>query len=414
MMADGAGGAIDANEHVEDLAEYMFGDWPDADGRDMSLLLSSRAEDFVNHLRSEGKNIRTELGGDLYTEGGLDSLRERLARSVGRERDDPHLIAAVGLVATHSARFDWHFDGAETAAYWVDRKLPTEATALDMLALQVAKTGIDISKPPGRADQRVHGQMPDVAVIRRLCAEIGAADYGASGGSDPRPRLKLLLAESITAAPDAWLGTDDGDPYRSLAMEVADQLIPEPASAADQLGARASYIASAMHYAAKELPQARQRLRDALRLTDGTDLPFIERCQYRLDFVNQEEASRRANSDDIQQQVSDSTEAKFKQVEADAVSAMRAETQNEVKDALLRVVEILAVFLAVAGVAVTAVGGIAVEGSAWVRVAVWGFGYATLVSLFLLLRWIVGHPGVRDAWRARKRNRQSSVDSDTT
>lgn len=407
-------------EEVGNLARHVQGSLKGAGSEAGLALLSSRAEDFVLSCRVLGqRNWRWqafERNGDLFSADGLDLLREALAAEVenptgaaretaadasGRAEESGFgagVVGSVGLVALHSARMDWHFDGAREVHRWMGRHL---SPAAGEPTLRVADESIKFGEAAEALcdDPGSNPSLPAVSDLERLGEDLRRRqDSQISGDANPWPRLRLWLIESISAMPASWLADcDRGGPYRELALglsgfsEWARRNTPPPPAWAGrpQLSARAAYVASQMQYAAGRLDTAQLLLRFALRATDGSDLTFIERCQTRLMFLDQEHASRQANETHITELVDGNARRRFAEFESSAEQAMVQIANEGVRESTLRVVEILGLFVAVAGIVGTSLGG-AFAAETWgAALIVYGAGLAGVAVLVALMLWVV-------------------------
>jgi len=191
-----------------------------------------------------------------------------------------------------------------------------------------------------------------------------------------------------------------------------------------------------VRYALDDLDGAVSAASRAVQQAPALDERFIAEARQFHNFFMLEQHSRQSNKDEAETLVAKATAEieRAAEDERDKVTnlhqelrvtqehgeerlqaeraGMSAELRNEVRGALLRVVEVLGVFMAVVGIVVTAAGGIgsavageslgtaageglgtAAGGSLGTAVAIYGLGFSTIVVLFVILRWIVnGHP----------------------
>ena len=169
-----------------------------------------------------------------------------------------------------------------------------------------------------------------------------------------------------------------------------------------------------------ELGKARSEVEQALAHAKPHMLQSIEASRQMQLAIDLEDLAREditeavttAATDKVQEksdEIQATLDRDIREVAATERSTTSKEISEEISNALLRVVEILGVFLALTGVAVTSIGGIAVEGSLLVKMTVWVFGYSTIVSLFWLLRRIIGKPGVRQTVRDRRESKSNAA-----
>lgn len=393
-----------------------------SDTVDVSQFLSTEAENFVNSMRNRNENLRVRLivsedgHADLYTLSGLDELRFHLAAALRDSppvnpaevetgdslRTDVAVVIAAGLVAVHCARFDWAWPAVSEALNWVRRCLPDGTDLDDYLALRVAAAAQAFGEASRTYSDADASPVPTIQELERLAMDAGAAPKSA------RQSLLYWLAESTALMPAVWFGSQTAEKYRDFVLHLSSE--SEWAQSQEQIAGRMAFVHAELQYAASCLDKARSEMHRALQLTSGADILFIERCRARLDFYGLEEASRDANERQISEAVANRTSEHFN-AELDKTSAKMSEvTQTEVKDALLRVVEILGVFIAVVAIAVTAVGGITAGPDAWTTLVVYATGFGSIVALLLLLRLIIHGPEGFVPQRKRRRSTKSRAD----
>ena len=396
---------------------------------DPSPMLSRIAEDFANARRSEGKPVRTNMlpRTDIYSREGLNALQSALEEAL-RERlssdrpesdadDGPNVALIVTilayLVVTHSARFDWKWDSvANEATNWLDRRLDDGYTSDDFIGLFVAKQAGKVGlsgTSTGEVSKETSELIEETFKIIDLHAEKLKNDD--SMGRWNARRLALLMCDAVSAIPSSGLNDGHGSDTRDLVLSTAKGLSKEiqddtSKGGSSQLASRFQYVAAEMHYASgtiEGLQDAQKMLRKALSSTTGVDLPFIERCQTRLDFFDQEESSRVSNKETITKQIKDDIAAQFEdqetafkaqmeQVKRSTMEAMTTQMQEESKNSLLRVVEILGVFIAVVGVIGTSIGGVLANETVGQTATIYGIAFVSVILLFGLLRLIVHGP----------------------
>ena len=141
-------------------------------------------------------------------------------------------------------------------------------------------------------------------------------------------------------------------------------------------------------YAQGDLDQAISYAIEALQAAPAIDIGFIPQCRQYLITLEQEKVA----SETIVEKSTEKLEPKLNNLLNEQATAFKDTIHAEIKESLLRVIEILGIFLAVASVAVTAVGGISVGDSIWQSLGIFALGYLTIVSLFLFLRVMVTKP----------------------
>ena len=160
-------------------------------------------------------------------------------------------------------------------------------------------------------------------------------------------------------------------------------------------------------YAQGNLDQAISYAIEALQAARATDRAFIPQCRQYLITLEQEKVA----SETIVAKATEKLDPKLNDLLKEQATTFKDTIHAEIKESLLRVIEILGIFLAVASVAVTAVGGISVGDSIWQSIGIFALGYLTIVSLFLFLRLMVTKPlnEIR-----RRQAQQAKTKSETT
>lgn len=375
--------------------------------------LSSKAEDIALSSRLlHGVSLRRRVferrQGDLYSREGLDLLRNELLDAVQKriERSSSEyedaLTGVVGLAALHSARFDWHLDGAERVRSWMTLRFGNGYGDEEDVALCVAKASVEFGAAAVELSARPSAQpsLPPIGRLEALASKLQrlSSESSLDDAGKPWPRLVLWLIESISAMPATWLAADDrGAAYREFALQLS--AFGEPGGSEGtplqmwdnrpQLRARAAYVAAEMQYAADNLSEAQRLLRCALNMTDGSDLTFVERCQTRLMFFDQEQASRSSNQQQITSLVDEQAQERFEEFKTDARHEMQGIAHEGVRESTLRVVEILGLFVAVAGIVGTSLGG-AFAAETWLAaLVVYGSGLVGIAILLGAMLWVV-------------------------
>ena len=409
------GGQIPLREELIELIE----EWRTSADRESKghepcyFTLSKYLDDFLVQARNEHRNPRVELlpehsdAGDLLELSGekipqLDELREELKEK--SQLEEKPATVATALVAGHCARLDSNPQAAESVWKWVDTHsslgwTPSEIPVLRVIDL-FAKTSSSSEEWPTLMN------LKDVAKDSLDELELGSSPQD---GREELQEKKIELhrpilthlTEVLSALPNNTL--KDSTDLREWVEEIHEDYF-----------AGAPFAPFHQHYARillrlGDLDEARKQADKALAHSKPHMLQSIESSRQMRLAIDLEDMSRGAIAKEVTEKVegnlhknSEELQEKLSSKIKETAKEERAGTSSEIQDALLRIVEVLGVFLAVVGVAVTAVGGIAVEGSVGVRIAVWGCGYGSIVSLFWLLRRIVGRPGLGDTLRERR------------
>lgn len=154
-----------------------------------------------------------------------------------------------------------------------------------------------------------------------------------------------------------------------------------------------------LHYTMDDLAKAIKFAHAALNYAPPPLEQFILEARRFLDYLTQESASRESNREEAVRIVEERSEGIQERLEG--------EVRQTIGRSLVPVVEVLGVFLAVAGIVATSVGGITAS-DAREALVIFGLGFGSVVLLFALLRLIVDRDiGKRwSKWRGTKRKRK--------
>ena len=382
-------------------------------------VLSSRIEDVVAGERVDGINLRYWLLDRDQVSSKLDFLDDqkqinalnrdirnqvnnRLGSSQQARMSNDTIDAASALTTTligvHAARLDSNWTALDKVLSWCDEALPKGYKLESFTLLRAANYYTRYGKIRLAMTDDESTQPPDPGDLNDLLDTAQEELDGMSERDACLRRLKLFLVDAVSQLPPNHLKS--GKDHAAWLNKLDDS----------DLHSRFKYSLSRARFAQEEIPEAMKLSIQALQEAPPSDLPFIELCRQQLLMLEQEAASREEiareltnrvardlgeHADQITNRMREATNEKV----SDSQDKIREEVKDsqeairsEIKDALLRVVEILGVFLAVAGVAVTAVGGIAGGGSVWRALTIYGLGFLTIVLLFFILRLMVLGP----------------------
>ena len=392
--------------------------------------LNALVDDFVAQARSEHRNPRVGLlppddhtAQDLLERDNkempyLEGLRVAL---IAAEPELPEQVAivAVALTGGHCARMDSNAEAAASVWAWSNSAAGDGWTPEDIAPLRVVEcfAATAAARAGGTASFTLE-KIDEIAAESR--AQLHMVDSPADCDPEALRRHRRVLAhltETIASLPARLLREEtEGSGYRARYGDWAQQRalgwFPESHGLAvfHQHNAR-------ILLALGDLDGARREVEQALARAKPHMLQSIEASRQMQLAIDLEDLSRaditQTVTSNVTQTAANTVEEKSRSLQQNLLDEMRENaaqerdaTRNEIKDALLRVVEILGVFLTVAAIGVTAIGGIAVDGDPEVRIAIWGFGYGSIVSLFWLLRRIAGAPGVRDTLNGIRETRR--------
>ena len=364
--------------------------------------LSRLLDDFLVEKRSKHRNPRVELlthpgpaAQDLLEQSEpdkqmlqLDLLRNELVEA---KLPPKPATAATALVGGNCARLDSNPQAAQRVWDWADNLSGEGWSVSDIPVLSVIK---EFAKTRSSSEEWPTHRSLD-AVANKSLDELKRQSIPPKEADDLHRRVLAHLTEAVSALPNEILLTGESDLRKWVEKNYRKYFDDSPFAPFHQHYARILLRLGDLVGAGTQVdmalahsqPHMLQSIEASRQLRLAIDLEDLSREDITIDVTTKVEASLTKKKDEIQEELEGAIE--------DKVQDERAETAREIQNALMRIVEILGVFLAVVGVAVTAVGGIAVEGSIAVRIAVWGFGYGSIVSLFWLLRRIAGGPGLR-------------------
>lgn len=355
---------------------------------------------IVNEMRL-GSNIRGIVDDDKKLDLLLDLLRKEIDKleNEGKSLSDDFrahdlgAILAVTFSGIIAARLDSNFQNMEVICEWCDR-VSGERTkgysimeAADCYHIFGSFRG-EVSKDEPKITLPTEGKLDDI--IRRAEEECRSAEV--KDKNEYIRQLRLFLLDAVMQLP----------PYRQDKLRDYQEFLDLSSfkGSKETKPARMFYNLSKVSYAKgdkKSLDHALEYAVSALQYAKPEDVTFIELCRQNLLILEQEKAAREVTKKEALKQA----QQDFEEIITEKKSELDEMVQKELKDSLLRVIEILGIFLAVAGAGVTAVGGIAVSDSFLDALGIYLGGTLSVVILFGLLRLMVLKPLVL----ARKKNR---------
>ena len=414
--------------------------------------LNAEVDDFLTQARSEHLNPRVELLPRESQAENLDAqdLLECMIEASDNDWTMPHLMAlaedleaalreaapqiessnrtelmkhavlAAAFVGGHCARMDSNPTAAKYVWKWCYKASGSGWTPEDIAPLRVFEC---LSNTIGGGTEIRLDQLNDVARASRAELNICEPDRGdkpdlASCDGDAlklHHRVLLHLTETLATLPAPQLRKPTPEAAEFHFGDWVDKEVlhwfPD-----DHGFALFHQQRARIFLALGKLDDAREQVDNALRYAKPHMLQSIEASRQMQLTIDLENLSREDITAEVTKKVTEEVTRnatrtiqkqtqKLEQEMSDTARKEREKTSEEIKDALLRVVEILGIFLAVAGIALTSVGGIVVEGSFWDRAVVWGLGYGSIVSLFWLLRRIAGLSGLHVILKDRRKSK---------
>ena len=310
-------------------------------------------------------------------------------------------VLAVSFSGIISARLDSNYRTILEMLEWSNEALPEGFKSNQFLVLRIAECYVEFGKVRHGGTRT---RMPKIDDLNDLMAKAKLEEEERK--TDYSVYLHLFLVDSVAQLPPYLLSNE--------LTEYSDWLEEVENSTKKKALARFSYYSSRVAYSQNKLDEAIIYAMDALQAAPARSGDFINQCRQHLLALEQEKAARSIiKSESVKESVKESVDkagarldimlkeahsefnyriSEVKDEMEENVTAFRKDIRSDIKDSLLRVIEILGIFLAVASVAVTAVGGISVGDSIWQSLGIFALGYLAIVSLFFILRLMVIKP----------------------
>lgn len=372
--------------------------------------LYTNLEDEITLKYLNGNNIRNVLSDGEEAKDLLKLVRDAgdiLEKNIGA-------VLAVSFSGIISARLDSNYRTVLEMLEWSNGALPEGFKSNQFLVLRIAECYTEFGKVR-HGGTRV--RLPSIDDLNDLMAK--AKPEEEEQKTDYSVYLHLFLIDSVAQLPPYLLSNELAE-YSSWLEEVENETKKKAL-------ARFSFYSSRVAYSQNKLDEAIIYAMDALQAAPARSGDFINRCRQHLLALEQEKAARSIiKSESVKESVEESVaeasdklrimlddaQSKFdgkisviqKEIGED-VAAFKRDIRGDIKDSLLRVIEILGIFLAVAGVVVTEVGGLTAGNSLGQTLTIYIVGNATILMLFLFLRFMVLQPLIV----SRRKNNQAEA-----
>ena len=368
--------------------------------------LYHRLEETLVREQSEGNSIRRVLNNPEAADQLLNELLPKLAADQANDEDkEVTATLLVTIAGVISARLDGNYEVVGQMISWCEKTLTKGYSTEDFSILKAAKYYHAFGKyrytsTIGKSQEG--SNLPSSDDLDELLKSVKQKSDGSEGyapgpgwrSCQPGPvkqesdgsegyagygnRLRLFLLDGLAQLP----------PYLSKEIEEYSGWLDDLKKSEGAKGHRFLFNLSRSAYAQGDLDQAISYAIEALQAAPAIDIGFISQCRQYLVTLEQEKVA----SETIVEKSTEKLEPKLNDLLKKQADAFKDAIHAEIKESLLRVIEILGIFLAVASVAVTAVGGISVGDSIWQSIGIFALGYLTIVSLFLFLRVMVTKP----------------------
>lgn len=368
--------------------------------------LYTNLEDEITLKYLNGNNIRNVLSDGEEAKDLLKLVRDDgdiLEKNIGA-------VLAVSFSGIISARLDSNYRTVLEMLEWSNEALPEGFKSNQFLVLRIAECYTEFGKVR-HGGTRV--RLPSIDDLNDLMAK--AKPEEEEQKTDYSVYLHLFLIDSVAQLPPYLLSNELAE-YSSWLEEVENETKKKAL-------ARFSYYSSRVAYSQNKLDEAIIYAMDALQAAPARSGDFINRCRQHLLTLEQEKAARSIiKSESVKESVDaagvrlrrmlDEAQSEFdnkisnikKTMDKDVAQVIR-DMRGDIKDSLLRVIEILGIFLAVAGVVVTEVGGLTAGNSLGQTLTIYIVGNSTILMLFLFLRFMVLKPLIV----SRRKNNQAEA-----
>lgn len=358
-------------------------------------------EDTLVREQSEGNSIRRLLNDPEDADQLLNKLLPKLAARQAND-EDKEVVATLFITISGviSARLDGNYEVVGRMISWCEKTLTKGYSTEDFSILKAAKYyhafgRYRYTSTIGKSQEG--SNLPSSDDLDELLESVKQKSDGSKGYAFYNSRLRLFLLDGLAQLP----------PYLSKEIEEYSGWLDDLKKSEGAKGHRFLFNLSRSAYAQGNLDQAIGYAIEALQAARPTDIAFIPQCRQYLITLEQEKVA----SETIVEKATEKLEPKLNDLLNEQATAFKDTTHAEIKESLLRVIEILGIFLAVASVAVTAVGGISVGDSVWQSLGIFALGYLTIVSLFFFLRLMVTNPLIDIR---RKQAQQAKTKAETT
>lgn len=337
-------------------------------------------EDTLIRQHSEGNSIRRVLDNPEDADQLLSELLLKLAADQANETDKEVMATLfITISGVVSARLDSNYEVVGQMIFWCEKTLTKGYSTEDFSILKAAKYyhafgRYRYTSTIGKSQEG--SNLPSRDDLDELLESAKQKSDGYEDYERYVNRLRLFLLDGLAQLP----------PYLSKEIDEYSDWLDDLKKRAK--GHRFLFNLSRSAYAQGDLDQAIGYAIEALQAVPAIDTGFIPQCRQYLITLEQEKVA----SETIVAKATEKLDPKLNDLLNKQASTFKDTIHAEIKESLLRVIEILGIFLAVASVAVTAVGGISVGDSIWQSIGIFALGYLTIVSLFLFLRLMVTKP----------------------
>lgn len=366
--------------------------------------LYDKLEGWVNKWRNIGDfNIRSIINNHLTSQPQddrrkalLDFLRRRIADNEAKYDSilSDFAILTIAFSGFIAARLDSNFEGMQVMYDWCNEV--SDERMRDYSICKAAECYYRFGTCRGEVSGNLqNANLPTqedlIGILSQAEEECRRAKVQDKDRNKYIRQLRLFLMDAVMQLP----------PYRQDLLGKYPDLL-DLSNFKTPISARVYYNLSKASYikgGEESLDLAIKYAVDALQNASPADLNFIELCRQNLLILEQEKVARKTTKDEA-----------LKEAKTELQKTIEETIRIETRDLQMRVIEILGIFLAVTGVGVTAVGGIAVSGGFWDRLGIYVGGGLSIMILFGFLKYVVIEPikrgkgTVSDGTKSDKKN----------
>ena len=356
---------------------------------------STKYSELVHLIRSE-----------YFSSINMDTLHDMILDELGNcesptgTSDELMATVATATIIYLSAHSDGRWKEIEEIIKWYSKKLESGFAYEDFLSFELAQLYVNFGMASHKASNEGGTSVRLLAeLLSRLNKACDSSDLGQHHDVQFRYGF-MMLSSSVMLLPFALMR--DENAYRDRAEWLRDRIEELPDN---RRSYRERLTEGKIAYANTDsnIDDAVQKTEEAVHEAPAHDQRFINEARQFLNLLDLEEQSLKRNLDARSEVTKKMRALEDRQTEVNSSVTKGQETINqrtedafikvervrdEVKDATLRIVEVLGLFLAIGSVAITAVGGIS-TGSIGEAALIFGLGYATIVSLLFVLRWVL-------------------------
>lgn len=374
-------------------------------GRDLhdSLIIGSEQSDFDEVVRK------------------VDSEVDKHNKNLTKDQRKAWAAFATTMLFIHAAKFDEQYEHVREYLDDFETALPAGFSLDQFLPCKIAQQFVIFGEARKRINTGSNPVLPSVDDLNKIIYEginqseltpstavpdeqesgskwltktlANLKDHDKGDALNPLLLLIMFLIDSVVLLPPAYLRQDEGlADWLEKASTGISRLRPEVA--------KFHYFQSRIYEAQDEIAKALSKADDALQNAPSWNPNLIEEYRVHLRSLEQRKARDEITRADINEEVVKRVGEEMRKGLEDAKEEIRTSAnettvklREEIRDALLRVVEILGVFLAVVAVAASTVGGFSGEFEWWQQILIMLVGFSAIIFLFYVLRWIVWRTG---------------------